>query len=74
MNTDNCDFITIIASTADAAMRQYRAQGLDKAGYAIASQVGRHDFQLVSPQGTVPLFTDNNMYAAIFMRTPQATR
>lgn len=74
MTTSNCDFITIIAPTADAAMRQFHEQGLDRAGYAIASQIGRHSFQVVSAAGTTPLFEDAGMYAAIFMRCPQTTR
>jgi len=74
MITSDCDFITIIAPTADAAMRQFHEQGLDQAGYAIASQVGRHDFQVVSAEGTKPLAAASGMYAAIFMRCPQTTR
>ena len=63
------EFVTIIARTIEDAMRQYRAQGLDRDGYTIAHKVGRHRFSMVDGGTAGDLFAGENMLAATFVRS-----
>ncbi|UYN98829.1 MAG: hypothetical protein KIT02_12895 [Devosia sp.] len=62
------EYITIIAPTANEAMAQFKARGLDVLGYAIAGRIGRHQFTLVGGEDTQELFSGAGMIAATFCR------
>lgn len=62
------DFVTIIAPSTGEAMRQFKAQGLDVMGYAITGRIGRHRFSLVDGTGSSELFPGREMIAATFSR------
>lgn len=66
--TETEDFVTIIAASAGEAMRQFKAQGLDAQGYAIAGRVGPHRFSVVDSGGSSDLFPGREMIAATFSR------
>ena len=67
-DTDTEDFVTIIAPSTGEAMRQFKAQGLDVQGYAIAGRVGPHRFSVVDGAGSSELFPGQEMIAATFAR------
>ncbi len=62
------EYITIIAPTANEAMAQFKARGLDMLGYAIAGRIGRHRFTLVGGEDAQELFSGAGMIAATFSR------
>ncbi len=62
------EYITIIAPTANEAMAQFKARGLDALGYAIAGRIGRHQFTLVGGEDAQELFSSAGMIAATFSR------
>ncbi len=62
------EFVTIIATDAGEAMRQFREQGLDRLGYAIVSRVGAHRFSVVDAGTPTDLFGGRSMVAATFSR------
>lgn len=62
------EYLTIIAPTAIEAMAQFKRRGLDTLGYAIAGKIGRHQFSLVSGEGSTELFSGDGMIAATFSR------
>lgn len=62
------EYITIIAPTANEAMAQFKARGLDALGYAIAGRIGRHQFTLVGGEDAQELFSGAGMIAATFSR------
>lgn len=66
------EFVTIIATSAGEAMRQFKAQGLDREGYSIATQIGRHRFSVVAEDAATELFAGDTMFAATFMRAVPA--
>jgi hypothetical protein len=62
------EFVTIIARTTEEAMRQYKVQGLDRQGFAIACRIARHKFALASDGGASELFRGQSLVAATFSR------
>jgi hypothetical protein len=62
------EYLTIIAPSAVQAMEQFKARGLDAAGYTIAGKIGRHQFSLVGEEGSTELFAGIGMIAATFSR------
>ncbi|ODT75592.1 MAG: hypothetical protein ABS76_33815 [Pelagibacterium sp. SCN 64-44] len=62
------EYITIIAPSANEVMAQFKARGLDAAGYAIAGRIGRHQFTLVGGAEAQELFSGAGMIAATFSR------
>jgi hypothetical protein len=66
------EYITIIAPTAQEAMAQFKARGLDVEGYAIAGRIGRHQFTLVGAEEAQELFSGAGMIAATFSRKVSA--
>ncbi|WP_152658863.1 hypothetical protein [Devosia chinhatensis] len=62
------EYVTIIAPTANEAMAQFKARGLDVQGYAIAGRIGRHQFTLVGGEDAQELFSGAGMIAATFAR------
>lgn len=62
------EYLTIIAPTAGAAMAQFKARGLAREGYCITGKIGRHQFSLVSGDGSTELFSGGGMIAATFSR------
>ncbi len=62
------EYLTIIAPTANEAMAQFKARGLDAQGYAIAGKIGRHRFTLVGGEDSHELFSGSGMIAATFSR------
>jgi len=40
------EFVTILAPTAEAALREFRRQGLGEQGYLIAARMARHRFSM----------------------------
>ena len=62
------EYLTIIAPTANEAMAQFKARGLDIQGYAIAGKIGRHSFTLVGGEESHELFSGAGMIAATFSR------
>jgi len=63
------EYLTIIAPTAGEAMAQFKARGLDRQGYSLASKIGRHQFALVAGGTGSELFSGNGMFAATYRRT-----
>ena len=70
--TDTEEFVTIIAPSTGEAMHQFKAQGLDRLGFAIAGRIGPHRFSLVSGAETSELFAGQGMIAATFSRRVSA--
>lgn len=68
MSESREEYITIIAPTANEAMAQFKARGLDVQGYAIAGRIGRHRFTLVGGDDIHDLFSGDGMIAATFSR------
>ncbi len=66
------EFITIIASDAADAMRQFRQQGLDRQGYSIVHRMGAHRFSVVTGDTPTALFGGQAMIAATFSRRVNA--
>jgi hypothetical protein len=66
--TESEEFVTIIAPSTGEAMRQFKAQGLDRQGFAIAGRIGRHKFSVVSGEGASELFRGQTLVAATFSR------
>lgn len=66
--TENEEFVTIIAPSTGDAMRQFKAQGLDRQGFAIAGRVGQHRFSLVSGTHADDPFPGQSLVAATFSR------
>jgi hypothetical protein len=62
------EYVTIIAPTAADAMAQFKERGLDRDGYLIAGQIGRHQVCLVQNQQSSELFSGAGMVAATFSR------
>ncbi|WEJ58578.1 hypothetical protein [Devosia sp. FJ2-5-3] len=62
------EYITIIAPTAQEAMAQFKARGLDDQGFTIAGRIGRHQFTLVGAEEAQELFSGAGMIAATFSR------
>jgi hypothetical protein len=62
------NIITIIAPTVEAAMRQFHERGLAAEGYSIYSPIERHEFSVVSQEGSDALFAGEKMFAATFTR------
>ena len=62
------EYVTIIGANMDAVMRQFRAQGLDRDGYAITGRIDRHRFEMADATGVHDLFDGAPMLAATFMR------
>ncbi|WP_423068949.1 hypothetical protein [Devosia sp. CN2-171] len=67
-NTETEEFVTIIAPSTGEAMRQFKAQGLDRQGFAIAGRIGQHKFSLVSGESVSELFRGQALVAATFSR------
>ncbi|MBF0680576.1 MAG: hypothetical protein IR164_16750 [Devosia sp.] len=75
MNSDIAqrdEYITIIAPTAQEAMAQFKARGLDDQGFTIAGRIGRHQFTLVGAEEAQELFSGAGMIAATFSRRVSA--
>lgn len=68
MDDSRDEYITIIAATAGEAMAQFRAQGLDRKGYAIVGRMGRHQFSLVMGSSATELLGGAGGMAATFVR------
>ena len=66
------EFVTIIAPSTREVMEQFKAQGLDRQGYAIAGRIGPHRFSMVSGQGSSELFEGQGMIAGTFARKVRA--
>lgn len=66
--TETEEFVTIIAASTSSAMRQFKAQGLDRQGFAIAGRIGPHRFSLVSGEDAAELFGGQALVAATFSR------
>ena len=66
------EYVTIIAATTGDALTQFKAQGLDRQGYTISGQIGRHRISMVSEGGSADLFADRDMVAATFQRIVDA--
>lgn len=62
------EYITIFAPTAQEAMAQFKARGLDDQGFTIAGRIGRHQFTLVGAEEAQELFSGAGMIAATFSR------
>lgn len=62
------DYITIFASTAQAAMAQFRARGLDRAGYSITGPMGKHQVGLVAEDGFEQVLSGEGLVALTFAR------
>jgi hypothetical protein len=67
MDDSRDEYITIIA-TAGEAMAQFRAQGLDRKGYAIVGRMGRHQFSLVTGSSATEVLGGAGGMAATFVR------
>ena len=64
------EYITIIARTVADAMRQFKAKGLDKLGFAIVGPVDKHQFSLAEGgENVTEMFDGNPMIAATFRRS-----
>lgn len=68
-NTQDEDFITIIAPSMAEVMASFAAQGLAARHYAIVHRGGRHSFTLA---GGETLFEGAQMVAATFARRIEA--
>lgn len=68
ISTDTEEFVTIIAPSTGEAMRQFKAQGLDRQGFAIAGRIGQHKFSFVSGESVSELFRGQSLVAATFSR------
>ncbi len=66
--TQDEDFITIIAPSMAEVMADFARLGLARRDYAIVHRGGRHRFTLA---GSGALFEGADMIAATFMRRPQ---
>lgn len=64
------EYVTIFAPSAGEAMAQFKAQGLDREGYAIAGPIGRHRTALVDTEGASAIGPEG--IAATFRRTVPA--
>lgn len=62
------EYVTIIGPSMTDVMRQFRAQGLDREGYAIAGRIDRHRFEMADASGVRHLFDGTPMLAATFVR------
>ncbi|WP_423066067.1 hypothetical protein [Devosia sp. CN2-171] len=62
------EFVTIIAPSTGDAMRQFKAQGLDRQGFAIAGRIGQHRFSLVDGPHAADPFPGQSLVAATFSR------
>lgn len=62
------EYVTIIGADMNAVMRQFRAQGLDREGFAITGRIDRHRFEMADASGVHDLFDGTPMLAATFMR------
>lgn len=69
MNSNEEDYITIVAPTIDEVMQQFRVSELAAQGYCIAGRVGRHKFSYAGDADTSELFDGDRMVAATFIRT-----
>ena len=66
--TETEEFVTIIAASTGEAMQQFKAQGLDRQGFAIAGRIGQHRFSLVDGAHADDLFPGQSLVAATFSR------
>ena len=66
--TETEEFVTIIAPSTGEAMRQFKAQGLDRQGFAIAGRIGQHRFSMVEGPHAIDLFPGQSLVAATFSR------
>jgi len=62
------EYVTIIGPSMTAVMAQFRAQGLDRQGYAIAGRIDRHRFEMADADGVHDLFDGVRMLSATFVR------
>jgi hypothetical protein len=62
------EYLTILAPTATEIMAQFNQRALGAEGYAIAGKMGRHQFSLVRPDGSIELQSGDGLIAATFSR------
>lgn len=62
------EYVTIIGPSMTDVMRQFRAQGLARQGYAITGRIDRHRFEMADANGVHDLFDGIKMLSATFVR------
>lgn len=62
------EFVTIVAPTIGAVMKQFRDSELGAKGYCIAGRVVRRAFKFADDAGNIDMFDGTEMVAATFAR------
>lgn len=65
------EYVTIVATTMDELMQQFRVRGLGALGFTIMGEVGLHHFALAEHGSARELFDGERMLAATFCRKRQ---
>lgn len=63
------EFVTILAPTAEEALREFKRQGLGDRGYLIAGQMARHRFSVVEGEEAHALDNLSGMVVVTFRRS-----